>query len=101
MDAVEAAEDVVNRSRVTHVLFVHIDSFMGSIVPLRSILQKVRKVRNDVSICIDNRLSYNLHPISTISSIVDYSVYCFPSFLVDSRYIDHGSQAFIWLLCVS
>ena len=79
MDAIEAAEDVVNRPRITHALFVHVDSFTGSITPLNSILQKVRKVRTDVTICVDNRDAFHLHPISSISSIIDYSVFHFNS----------------------
>lgn len=74
MDPIEAAEDVANRPRVTHVLFIHVDSFTGSITPLRSIINNVRKVRKDISICVDNRLAYSLHPMTSISSIIDYSV---------------------------
>ena len=77
MDPIEAAEDVVNRPRITHALFVHVDSFTGSITPLNSILQKVRKVRTDVTICVDNRNAFHLHPMSSISSIIDYSVFIF------------------------
>ena len=80
MDPIEAAEDVVNRPRITHALFIHADSFTGSITPIRSILTNVRKVRKDVTICVDNRLSYSLHPLSSTSSIIDYSVSLFVPF---------------------
>lgn len=74
LDATEAAEDVTNRPRVTHVLFVHADSFTGSITPIRSIINNSRKIRKDVAMCVDNRSAYGLHPMNSISSIIDYSV---------------------------
>ena len=49
-------------------------SFTGSITPLRQIMKKVRKVRSDISVCVDNRNGFLLHPMPTTDDIIDYSV---------------------------
>ena len=38
MDPEEAAEDVVFREKVTHVIFMHVESFTGAITPLHQII---------------------------------------------------------------
>ena len=77
MDPDEAAEDVVFRERITHAIFVHVESFTGAIIPLRQIIRNLRKVRKDVSICVDNRSGYCLHPMPQLDEVVDYSVFPF------------------------
>ena len=77
MDPDEAAEDVVFRERITHAIFVHVESFTGAMIPLRQIIRNLRKVRKDVSICVDNRSGYCLHPMPQLDEVVDYSVFPF------------------------
>ena len=74
MDPEEAAEDVVFREKVTHVIFMHVESFTGAITPLHQIISRLRRVRQDVSLCVDNRSAFCLHPMPQVNEIVDYSV---------------------------
>ncbi|KAK8829723.1 hypothetical protein WA577_001118 [Blastocystis sp. JDR] len=74
MDPEEAAEDVVFREKVTHVIFMHVESFTGAITPLHQIISRLRRVRQDVSLCVDNRSAFCLHPMPQVNEIVDYSI---------------------------
>lgn len=78
MDADEAAQDILYHHDATHALFVHTESFTGALTPLRQILNNVRKVRRDVSVCIDNRNGFLLHPMPHTDDIIDYSVRIYP-----------------------
>ncbi|KAK8802809.1 hypothetical protein WA171_006481 [Blastocystis sp. BT1] len=75
IDVDEAAQDILYHHEATHALFVHTESFTGSITPLRQIMKKVRKVRSDISVCVDNRNGFLLHPMPTTDDIIDYSIH--------------------------
>lgn len=74
IDVDEAAQDILYHHEATHVLFVHAESFTGSVTPLRQIMKKVRRVRSDVSVCVDNRNGFLLHPMPLTDDMIDYSV---------------------------
>ena len=64
-------------------LFVSVDSFSGALTPLRQILPKMRKMRKDVSVCVDNRHGFCLQPMPRIDEIIDFSVSTFDSYLMN------------------
>ena len=74
MDPSNAAQDAVYLEGVTHALFVSVDSFSGAFTPLRQILPKMRKMRKDVSVCVDNRSGFCLQPLPRIEEVIDYSI---------------------------
>ena len=83
MDAKQAAQDAVYHEGITHVLFVSVDAFSGALTPLRQILPKMRKMRKDVSVCVDNRHGFCLQPLPRIDEIIDYSVSTFESHITN------------------
>ena len=82
MDAKQAAQDAVYHEGITHALFVSVDSFSGALTPLRQILPKMRKMRTDVSVCVDNRSGFCLQPLPRINEIIDFSVSTFGGQLI-------------------